>query len=187
MRIAFSGTHRSGKSTLIARIAEALPRYTSVDEPYCLLEEEGYEPADPHSIDDFQAQLERSLVALEGALEDGEDDVLFDRCPADVLAYLLTHDDAAVFDADEWLERVASAMKTLDLVVFVPVEDPDRIAVAAHEDRVQRLAVHEQLEEMLTDELFGWSVDVLRVEGDVQRRAQRVLARINAQASKSSR
>jgi predicted ATPase len=42
MRIAFSGSHRVGKSTLVDRIAEALPTYTAVEEPYYLLEEEGY-------------------------------------------------------------------------------------------------------------------------------------------------
>jgi len=176
VRIAISGTHRSGKSSLVERVSTILPSYAAVDEPYALLEEEGYEAADPPSIDDFQAQLERSLVAL----ETGEDDVLFDRCPADVLAYLLTHDHAGAFDADEWLERIASAMKTLDLVVFVPVEEPDRIPVAPHENRVQRLAVHEKLEEILTDELFGWSVDVLRVEGDVQDRVQQVTTSIRS-------
>jgi hypothetical protein len=176
VRIAFSGTHRSGKSTLVEQLSTLLPRYSALEEPYALLEEEGYESADPPSIDDFQAQLERSLAAL----ENGEQDVLFDRCPADILAYLFTHDDAAAFDADEWLDRIAAALKTLDLVVFVPIEDSDRIPVAAHDDRVQRLAVHEKLEEMFTDELFGWSVDVLRVEGDAQQRAQQVIAKIRA-------
>jgi len=30
----------------------------------------------------------------------------------------LAHDDSATFGADEWLERVCDAMKTLDLVVL---------------------------------------------------------------------
>ena len=176
MRIAFSGTHRSGKSTLVERIALTLPRYSSVDEPYALLEEEGDEAADPPSIDDFEAQLERSLAALEAE----DENVLFDRCPADVLAYLLVHDDAAAFDAEDWLERIADAIETLDLIVFVPVEDRDRIALPAHEDHGQRLAVHAKLEELLTDELYGWKVEVLRVEGSVQDRVDAVLASVRA-------
>ncbi|MBN9165433.1 MAG: AAA family ATPase, partial [Myxococcales bacterium] len=128
MRIAFSGSHRVGKSTLVEHVADALPRYTSVDEPYYLLEEEGYECAEEPSLEDFEAQLERSLVAI----EEGEQNVLFDRCPADILAYLLVHEDSEVFETDAWLDRIRDAIQTLDLVVFVPVEDRDRIALPAH-------------------------------------------------------
>ena len=130
MRIAVSGSHRVGKTTLVECVADALPGYAAVDEPYHLLEAEGHEFADPPSLDDFEAQLQRSLAAL----DDGDRDALFDRCPVDVLAYLLVHDDAARFDLDDWVERIREAMHTLDLVVFVPIEDTDRIALAPHED-----------------------------------------------------
>ncbi len=65
MRVAFCGTHGVGKSTLLERVAEARPRYDTVDEPYQLLEEEGHEHADPPSLEDFEAQLERALVSVE--------------------------------------------------------------------------------------------------------------------------
>ena len=178
MRIAFSGTHRSGKSALIGELAGLLPRYTTVDEPYDLLEEEGYETAESPSAEDFEAQLERSLVSLEE--EETGANVLFDRCPADVLAYLQTHEDGAGFDVDEWLERVIKAMRTLDLVVFVPVESPDRIPVPAHEDRAHRMAVHDAIEEMLCEDRYVFEVEVLRVDGDLQSRAQQVLHRIKS-------
>jgi len=174
VRIAFSGSHRVGKSTLVARVAEALPRYSTVDEPYSLLEEEGYKSSGTPSLEDFEAQLERSLVAL----EEGTRDVLFDRCPADVLAYLLTHDDAGAFEADDWLERVRRAMQTLDVVVFVPVEEPDRIPVPSHEDVQLRLAVHEKLNEILVDDALGFEADVLTVQGDVAARVKQVMARL---------
>src|SRR4029078_9158465 len=125
MRIAFSGTHRSGKTTLRDEIARLLPDHATVDEPYYLLEEDGYEVAEKPSVEDFEAQLERSLETL---AETGAN-VLYDRCPADILAYLLSHEQADGFDLDAWLERVTGAMRTLDLVVLVPVESPDRIAV----------------------------------------------------------
>ena len=173
MRIALSGTHRSGKSTLLEQLSEQLPDHATVEEPYWMLEEEGYEAADPPTIEDFQAQLEKSLECL----EEGVRDVLFDRCPADILAYLETHPDAGSFDADDWRERVLASMQTLDLVIFVPIEAPDRIAVAAHEDRQQRLAVHDRLEALLVDDELGTDVEVLRVEGDLGRRVEQVLAR----------
>ncbi|MBX3209370.1 MAG: ATP-binding protein [Labilithrix sp.] len=174
MRIAFSGSHRVGKSTLVEEIADALPRYATVEEPYYLLEEDGYECGDPPSREDFEAQLERSLDAL----EEGQPKVLFDRCPADVLAYLLTHEDAASFDPEEWLERTRDAMQTLDLVVFVPIEEVDRIPVPSHEDRELRSAVDDKLRELLLDDSLGFEADVLTVHGDARTRAAQVLSRL---------
>jgi hypothetical protein len=186
MRIAFSGSHRVGKSTLVEWIATALPAFATVDEPYYLLEEDGYECSEDPSLEDFAAQLERSLTALE---EEGRADVLFDRCPADLFAYLLAHDDAEEFDADPWLERTRAAMRTLDLVVFVPVEEPDRIALPAHEDRDDRLAVDAQLRSLLLDDSLGFEaeVDVLTVHGDVRARVAQVLARLGPSGAAAPR
>lgn len=174
MRIAFSGSHRVGKSTLVARVAERLPGYATVDEPYYLLEEDGYELAEQPSIEDFEAQLERSLAALD---ETGAD-VLFDRCPVDILAYLLAHDDAAAFEPEDWLDHIRDAVGSLDLIVFVPVEDADRIALASHDDAEHRLAVHDRVRELLIDEALPGDVEVLTVGGDVQTRTEQVMARI---------
>jgi predicted ATPase len=174
MRIAFSGTHRTGKSTLVAALAARLPGYATVDEPYHLLEEDGYEVGEQPSIEDFEAQLERSIAAL----EEGHRDVLFDRCPADIVAYLETHEDAAAFDRDLWMGRVRRAMETLDLIVLVPIEGRDRIALAAHEDRAWRAAVDEALEALLVDNALELDVEVMRIEGAVAARVAQVMARI---------
>jgi hypothetical protein len=176
MRIAFAGSHRVGKSSLIERVAERLSRHTIVDEPYNLLEEEGYEHADPPSLEDFEAQLERSLVELEGE----EPDVLFDRCPADVLAYLLTHEDAHSFEADDWLARTREAMQSLDLVVFVPIERPDRIPLASHEQGAYRRKVDQRVHDLLVDDALGLGAEVLTVRGDLRARVEQVIASIRA-------
>jgi hypothetical protein len=174
VRIAFSGSHRVGKSTLVELLADALTGYTAVDEPYYLLEGEGHESSETPSVEDFEAQLERSLEAV----EEGEQNVLFDRCPADLFAYLLAHEDAGAFDPDDWLERTREAMQTLDLVVFVPIEERDRIALPSHEDGEYRLAVHEKLHHLLVDDALGLETEVLTVHGDVPARVDQVMARI---------
>jgi predicted ATPase len=176
VRIAFSGTHRVGKSTLVERLADALPRYATVDEPYHLLEEDGYECSDPPSLEDFEAQLARSVLAL----GDDQPDALFDRCPVDVLAYLRAHDDAASFAIDDWIDRVRDAMSTLDLVVLVPIEDGDRIALPPHEDRALRRAVHDQLLDLLVDDVLQLEAEVLIVRGDAAARVAQVLAHMDA-------
>ena len=64
MRLALSGTHAVGKSTLIAELHRELPAYAVVDEPYHELLDEGHEFADRPSVDDFLVQLERSIARL---------------------------------------------------------------------------------------------------------------------------
>ena len=102
MRIAISGSHLVGKTTLAEALVEALPRYELVPEPYYLLEEDGYEFAESPSIEDFERQLERSFQCI----QDSGADVVFDRCPLDILGYLVTHRDAEAFHIEDWMPRV---------------------------------------------------------------------------------
>lgn len=179
MRIAVSGTHRVGKSTLIEDLSEILSRYATVEEPYSLLEEEGYEFAEAPSVEDFEQQLQRSLECL----EEPDGDVLFDRCPADFLGYLLTHADADSFDLEEWLPRVRQAIQTLDLIVFVPIEARDVIAVPSSEDGEWRFDVDEKLKDILLENAFAFDVDVLEVSGSPKARVSQVMARLKGQPS----
>ena len=179
MRIAISGSHRTGKSTLLAALAEALPSYTTVDEPYHLLEEDGHELSHPPSVEDFEAQLERSIEALQEA----GDEALFDRCPLDMLAYIAVHDDAAEVDLEEWVPAVREAVASLDLVVFVPIEARDRIAFSAADDEADtRSAVDEKLRELLLEDPYELELEVLEVRGEPERRVQAVLQKLRRRA-----
>ncbi|NTX01023.1 AAA family ATPase [Myxococcus sp. CA040A] len=175
MRIAISGTHRAGKSTLIEELSDLLPTYATVDEPYHQMEEEGYAFAEAPSVEDFEAQLTRSIDNL----EEGTRDVLFDRCPVDFIGYLLAHEDSDAFDLDAWLPRVRGALQKLDLVVLVGIEQPDRVSLSASDDKALRLAVDEKLKELLLENAHGFEVEVLEVEGSPRVRAKQVLAHLS--------
>ena len=174
MRIAVSGTHRAGKSTLVRDLAEQLPGYRVVDEPYRLLEEEGFEFSDPPALEDWVEQLRRSLEEL----EDDSPNLLLDRSPVDLLAYALTHEDHDALDLDEWLPRVRESLKTLDLVVFVPLEHPDRIPVDPGEGPELRALVDHELAELLLEDSLGLELEVVTVEGSRKERVAQVLRRI---------
>jgi predicted ATPase len=174
MRIAVSGAHRTGKTTLIEELSRALPAYEVVDEPYYLLEEEGHEFAEMPSLDDFELQLERSIRCV----EDSEEDQLFDRCPADMLAYLIVHRDSEGGDVGVWLPRVESAMRRLDLIVFVPIEDPDRVTISDPEDRELRRGVDEELRDILVKDRWSFGLKAMEVTGTLRERARQVLAHV---------
>lgn len=173
MKIAVSGAHRTGKSALIEELGEQLPDHTSVDEPYHLLEEEGHEFAEMPSLEDFELQLERSIECVSG----DEDSQIFDRCPADILAYLITHRDSDDVELDDWIPRVRRAMQRLDLVVFVPIESPDRVVLDADEEDLRR-RVDEELRDILLNDRWDFGVDVLEVAGTPRERARQVMVHI---------
>ncbi len=174
MRIAVSGTHCAGKTTLVEELSRALPAYEVVDEPYYLLVEEGHDFEEMPSFEDFELQLERSIECIAGC----EGDSIFDRCPMDFLAYLVTHRESERFDIEAWLLRVRSAMERIDLVVFVPVEDPDRIVLTESENAGLRRRVDEELREILLEDPWEVGMDVLEVTGTVRKRVRQVLAYI---------
>lgn len=169
MRVAFSGTHRAGKTTLLEAVAERLPGYRAIEEPYRLLEDEGYELSDPPTVEDFERQLRRSLEVIEGAPRDA----LLDRCPLDFAAYLRALDED--FDLEEQLPEIREAMEALDLIVVVPLEAPDRIALPSHEDRRLRRRVDELIKAIVLDDLYELGISTVEVHGTVEERALQVM------------
>jgi len=174
MRIAISGTHFSGKTTLIEALSEVLPQYTTLEEPYHLLAEEGHEFAEFPSIEDFELMLERSIENLEDSVQN----TIFDRCPVDILGYILSHIDVEAFDLEEWLPRIQSAIKKLDLIVFLPIERPDRIVLPLSQDINFRRRVDEKLQEIIIENKFNFTVEILEVRGSSQKRVEQVLEHI---------
>jgi hypothetical protein len=170
VRIAISGTHGTGKSSLVDELSRLLPSYDCVDEPYRQLEDEGHVFAAVPSLEDFEAQIERSI---ENLLASGTD-TLFDRCPADIVAYLLSHDDAAGFDLERWLPRIRTAMACLDLFVFVALEDSRGFGA----DEPWRIAMDERLQEIVDAGLWDTGVAVLEVTGSTPERARQVMAHL---------
>ncbi len=165
MRIAISGSHMVGKTTLVEALVVALPGYVMVPEPYHVLADEGHAFADMPSLEDFERQLECSI---QGLLESGAD-VIFDRCPLDILGYLLAHRDSQLFQAVDWLAGIQESVARLDRIVFVPVEEPDRIVVPVAEARL-RSEVDAVLRELILDDSYGLGFDVTLVSGSVSER-----------------
>jgi AAA domain len=175
MRIAVSGTHGVGKSTLVAALGARLPGHAIVAEPYETLVERGYEFADPPGVDDFVVQLKQSLVSLRRR----SPNVIFDRCPFDFLGYIAASPGAERFNPEPWRAIVSQAMATLDLVVAVhadPAHDPP-IAV---EDAAFRLSVDDALWDIVDGDRFDLcdGVAILPLDGPWDRRLETILAHL---------
>lgn len=180
MRIAVSGTHFSGKSTLVTSLLKELPNYISVDEPYVLLEQEGYECGDPPILEDFEQHFERSIAVI----QESQNNTIFDRCPLDCLAYALavTEDSTfgETFDIESWIQKMEDTIQRLDLIIFIPIEYRDRIPLPASEDLKLRVSVDEKLQEMIFEDSLAVlkTIKVLEVTGSLQERVREVKSQI---------
>jgi hypothetical protein len=178
LRIAVSGTHCSGKTTLIEDFVAAHPEYVHEPEPFVWLEELYGEQssADP-GAEDFYRQLEIGVERLCGY---GRGDrMIAERSPLDFVAYLLALDDlgrggrAAEF-LPAALALAARGLAHLDALVVLPVKYGDGIDAPADEDPDLREAMNERLIQMVEGDEFGLleggSLRITELDGAPHRR-----------------
>ena len=174
MRIGISGTHGTGKTTLAEALCAHLPGHVTADEPYYLLEEEGYEFGFPPSLDDYRAQLACSLRTL------GEPPALprivFDRTPLDYLAYMVATGADAAREADT--PAVRSALASLDLIAITVITPETERVLPTPELPELRSAMSEALLELVYADPLDvcGDVPVLELDGPLDDRLAAVLA-----------
>jgi len=178
MRIAISGSHCSGKTTLIDEFLRAHPDYSHEPEAYTVLvEEHGEEFSAEPSADDFYRQLEFNVETLRRYPEGKR--VICERCPVDYLAYMLALADLGSAAADRVLvetslRMVLDAIRNLDLIVFLPLDDADGIEMPDSEGPQLRAAVDSRLAAILSDDELGFvssgSVAVVEARGSTSQR-----------------
>lgn len=179
MRIAVSGTHGSGKTTLIEDFIARHGDYVHEPEPYEWLEDVyGEASGDEPTTDDFWRQLELSVDRLRQYGRGAK--MVAERSPVDFLAYMLALTDLGRAARDTQLvasaaELVASGLEHLDLLVVLPLNGRDGLAVPDAEDAELREAMNDRLLDLIsTDEhafFTGGSPQLIEIHGT---RAQRL-------------
>lgn len=167
MKIAITGAHKVGKTSLVDQLERACPDYQCLPEPYFALEEMGHSFSEIPNLEDYLLQLEYAIEQISAY----EDQVIFDRCPIDLLAYIQVVDEFEEIDIPALYQKVQEAMAELDLLVFVPIEEPDLIGCSAFEMPELRMAVNELLEEWVRE----FDIEVIEVEGAPEARKRQVI------------
>jgi AAA domain len=172
VRIGISGTHGTGKTTLAAALCARLPGHVVADEPYYLLEEQGYEFGFPPSPEDYRALLACSLRSLSSP----STGIVFDRTPLDYLAYLAATGADPAAEADNAVLRPAFAC--LDLLVITPITaETERVLPPAELPGLRTRMNDALLELVYDDPLDAWEhIPVLELTGPLVRRPDAVFA-----------
>ena len=178
MRVVISGTHGTGKSTLVADLVAARPGIRVLGDPYDELVGAGAEA----STDAVLAQLETSARRLQ-RLRPGLD-IVCERGPLDFLAYLdalavLGRDRHARALAADAAETAAAAMEQVDLLVLLVSEPATDAQLSADDDPELRAAMQDALLELVDDpELVGAGTRVVELAGSREARLGALLAEL---------
>jgi hypothetical protein len=167
MIIVVSGTHASGKSTLIDAFASAHAEFEVLPDPIEVLGE--YRTDAGAGV--FFQQLE---VAAARLIENTADAVIAERGPWDFLAYLEALDQLGrpVPSPDHFrrgAELCAEAMQHLDLVVLLGLDPGAPITVPDDEDPELREAMDQALLELVDDHDLG-DTEVVELRGGLDAR-----------------
>ena len=154
MRIAVSGSHCTGKSTLVADFLRVHPEFIHEPEPYTLLVEEfGEEFSAEPCAEDFLRQLEFNIDRLKQHERDAR--VIYERCPIDFLAYIecVSLPYPLPRGGDKNQVHALEAIQSLDLIVYLPIDDT--IEVSDEEFPKLRKAVDRRLSKIYREDEFG--------------------------------
>lgn len=178
MRIAVSGSHCTGKSTLIDEFLRTHPDFIHEPEPYTvLIEELGEEFSAEPCVEDFLRQLEFNIKRLQQHAHNTK--VIYERCPIDFLAYIECV--SRTKPGKDLLDKVSQAIQNLDLIVYLPLDNS--ITVDEEEFPKLRKAVDHRLSAIYREDEFGFmsstNLNIIEATGPTQNRLRTLEAAIN--------
>jgi len=199
MRIAISGAHSLGKSTVARDWAAARPGCVREEEPYRALGLRG-----PYEIlfRERSTRLHNGLqlhycIGRVNRYCRPEDEVVFDRAPVDYLAYSQFTAECGTTDIDEafvesMVPAVRESLDRLDILAFVPVSE--RWPVAMEDDGIRpvdpeyRDRVDAIFKQIFREGRFDvmparGGPDVVELEGPREQRLQQLHAAVAARGA----
>ncbi len=162
MRIGVIGTHCVGKTTIVEELQQQLPDYEFYSEPYYQLEDQGFIFSAVPTVDDYIEQFDYSAKQI---LESGEN-AIFDRCPIDLFAYIQA--SGALQEISIFYRKIENMQSDLDLLIFVPIEEPDRIVCSELPD------LRFEVNEIIYDLIETLDIKTIKVNGDISQRINQI-------------
>lgn len=187
MRIAVSGTHSVGKSTLVADIHTTFGKFVHEEEPYRALRDfypVKFGKESTRYCNGVQCLYNISRVQQ---YQSSRDHVIFDRCPVDYIAYSIytAHHEQTDLDTafvESLVAPVRDSLRFLDVLVFVPVTNKHPIHLEDDGirlvDKDYRWEVDRHFKRLYRDRLYdlfdGQHVKLVEVTGSREERIEQL-------------
>lgn len=187
MKIAVSGTHCIGKTTLIEDFVAKHNEFIPQREAYYQLQESSQAEFELElSYDNLAEQLDLSIEQLNQASPDSN--LIYDRCPIDYIAYLLSIENDDMFDINnseiaDRFDDIRDALQQLDLIVFLPLSDAQPIDYV-EDDPEFREHADQQFKHLYREDPYDLFPNysqpkIIEVFGDREQRIQQLHTIIN--------
>jgi thymidylate kinase len=127
MKIAFIGTHCNGKTTLVEEFLQKWPMYKRPEKTYRDLIREKKLPNNREGTEESQKAILNALIdEVQTAVSAGEENLIFDRCVIDNIAYSLWLYDKDKVSDEFIMDCKVLAVQTLklfDIVFYLPLRE----------------------------------------------------------------
>ena len=168
MRVVVSGTHASGKSTLISDFHLRHPDFVVLPDTF----EDAEDAADVPSAALFAAQLR---IAADRLITDDAPTLIAERGPLDFLAYLVALAELSGTDLDERVREratalVTAAMQSVDVLIVLPLSARDDIPLPSDEYPELREAMNDALLDLIDDVDLVEHVRIAEIAGSPEER-----------------
>jgi GTPase SAR1 family protein len=124
MRIAFMGGACSGKTTLIKQFLQKWPEYTQPTKTYRdLITEKNLSLNKEGTRDSQKIILDALIEEIDSAVEDGVQNIVFDRCVIDNIAYSLWLYESKKVSQEFIIDskyKARKAVEKYDIIFYVP-------------------------------------------------------------------
>jgi predicted ATPase len=148
MKIAVSGTHCTGKSTYIEDFLKKWPSYKTPEKTYRDFIKDKNLPHSKNGTEDSQKAILDALLD-ESQQYTRSDNVIFDRCILDNLAYsswLFLNDKISEKFLDQCRITIREALKTFDIIFFFPLTKVSPVDFEKDELREDDLVYREEID-----------------------------------------
>jgi hypothetical protein len=157
MRVAVSGSHSTGKSTLIAAFVAKRPHYAYEPEAYEVLADDiPLTSAEGPELEGLTALLQYTVSVLANYGRGAS--VIFERSPVDYLAYAAAARSMAATERKNFirgsLPMVRDSVRNLDMIVLLPVSNKEHIGSRPGEDEYFRKRVDDMLRRALIEDAY---------------------------------
>jgi predicted ATPase len=183
-RIALTGSHGTGKTTLLKILKEKYPNYDIQLESLTRKAVSGADKLNFSTVDESEKLIANKYMA---SFVVAPPNFIASRHMIDVLAYSMylkkkndNINENTMLDIEEKIEQIKDK-KIFDLVIYIPIEFDQKESGEYREDQIENPNYQKDVDIIIKFLLWGYDIPYITVGGTVEQRVVKIEELIDAQ------